>query len=278
MGLRATRRRDSNTGVTNILVTNDDGINSPTLFHLKRALETAGKVTVIAPDRQWTASGHAKTMHKPLRVNEVELSDGSPAYVTNGAPSDCVALAVLGFLPQLPNLVVSGINLGANVGHNITYSSTIAAAIEGTISGIHSIAASLDSTPLVTEALDTYEGANFRYASQFVAGLAQEVLAHGLPPKVFLNVNVPDVAPDEITEVEITRLGRGVYRDKLIERQDPRGQSYYWIGGERPSGFAEDEGTDMWALAHKRISITPIHLDMTAHEFMEELKSWKIVR
>jgi 5'-nucleotidase len=262
--------------MTNILVTNDDGINSPSLFHLKRALDDVGEVTVIAPDRQWTASGHAKTMHRPLRVNEAELPDGSLAYVTNGAPSDCVALAVLGFVPEPPNLVVSGINLGANVGHNITYSATIGAAIEGTISGIPSIAASLDSTPSITDSPDTYEADNFRYAAQFVAGLAQQVLALGLPPKVFLNVNVPDVPPEEITGVEITRVGQRVYRDELIKRQDPRGQSYYWIGGERYNDFAEDEGTDIWALAHKRISITPIHLDMTEHELIKELRSWKI--
>ena len=264
--------------MTNILVTNDDGINSPGLFYLKRALDDVGEVMVIAPDRQWTASGHAKTMHKPLRVNEVELPDGSSAYVSNGAPSDCVVLAVLGLLPEVPNLVVSGINLGANLGHDITYSGTIAAAIEGTISGLPSIAASLDSTPSIGESLTPYDGDNFRYAAQFVARLAQQMLAHGLPPKVFLNVNVPDVPPDEITGVEITRLGRRVYRDELIKRQDPRGQSYYWIAGERRSGFAENEGTDIWALAHKRISITPIDLDMTEYELIEELRRWEITR
>lgn len=252
--------------MTSILVSNDDGINAPGLFHLKQALDYVGEVTVIAPDREWTASGHAKTMHKPLRINELRLPDGSLAYVSNGSPADCVALAVLGFLPQLPDLVVSGINLGANVGHDITYSGTLAAAIQGTISGIPSLAASLD----------TYEDGDFKYAARFVAYLAQQVLAHGLPPNVLLNVNVPSLPGEEVAGIEITRLGRRLYHDELIKRRDPRGQNYYWIGGDRPSGYAEDEGTDIWALARNRISITPIHLDMTEHEFIEELRSWEI--
>lgn len=252
--------------MTNILISNDDGITSPGLLHLKQALEAVGDVTVIAPDREWTASGHAKTMHKPLRIDQVKLADGSQAYVSNGAPSDCIAIAVLGFLPQLPDLVVSGINLGANVGHDITYSGTLAAAFEGTVSGIPSIAASLD----------TYEDPDFQYAATFVAHLAQEVVARGLPPNVLLNVNVPNVPRDEIDAVEITRLGRRLYRDKLVRRQDPRGMDYYWIGGDRPTGFVWDEGTDIWALASKRISITPIQLDMTAYDFVEELRTWHI--
>ena len=249
-----------------ILITNDDGIGAPGLFHLKKALDDVGEVVVIAPDREWTASGHAKTMDKPLRITEVTLPDESGAYISNGAPSDCVALAVLGFLPQLPDLVVSGINLGANVGHDVTYSGTVAAAIEGTISGIPSMAASLD----------TYEGGDFRYAGQYVAYLARQVLAHGLPPSVLLNVNVPNVSPEKIAGLEITRLGRRLYRDELIERQDPRGQAYYWIGGERPTGFAEDKGTDIWALANNYVSVTPIHLDMTDYRFIDELRSWKM--
>ncbi len=252
--------------MTNILVSNDDGINAPGLMHLKQALDDVGEVTIIVPDREWTASGHAKTMHKPLRINEVPLPDGSLAYISNGSPSDCVALAVLGFLPRLPDLVVSGINLGANVGHDITYSATISAAIEGTISGIPSLAASLD----------TFENGDFQYPARFVAYLAEQALAHGLPSNVLLNVNVPSVPGEEIAGIEITRLGRRLYLDELIERQDPRGQSYYWIGGEWPTGFAEDEGTDIWALARKCISITPIHLDMTDYDFIEELRTWEI--
>jgi len=252
--------------MTNILVTNDDGIGGPGLLPLRQALEDLGRVTVIAPDRQWTASGHAKTMHKPLRIQEVTLADGSLAYSSSGAPSDCVAMAVLGFLPRPPDLVVSGINLGANVGHDITYSGTLAAAFEGTISGIPSIAVSLD----------THEGGDFGPAAQFVTGLAKEVLTRGLPNRILLNVNAPNVPGGEISGVKVTRLGRRLYRDRLIKRQDPRGRDYYWIGGDRPTGDADEEGTDIWALASNFLSVTPIHLDMTHYAFMEELETWRL--
>jgi 5'-nucleotidase len=252
--------------MTSILVSNDDGIGGPGLLPLKQGLHQVGEVTVIAPDRQWTASGHAKTMHKPLRIKEVTLADGTLAYASSGAPSDCVAMAILGFLSSLPDLVVSGINLGANVGQDITYSGTLAAAFEGTVSGIPSIAASLD----------TSEEGDFTYAARFVAGLAREVLARGLPKNVLLNVNVPDVPQEEIAGVEITRLGKRLYRDELIRRKDPRGRDYYWIGGPRPTGDAGEEGTDFWALASNRVSITPLWLDMTNHNYIEELKSWKL--
>jgi 5'-nucleotidase len=252
--------------MTSILVSNDDGIGGPGLLPLKQALQEVGEVTIIAPDRQWTNSGHSKTLHKPLRIQQVTLADGSLGYSSTGAPADCVALAVLGFLPQPPDLVVSGINLGANVGHDMTYSGTVAAAFEGTVFGIPSIAASLDN----------YEGGDFVPAAQFVAGLAREVLAHGLPERVLLNVNIPSVPREEIAGVKITRLGRRLYRDQLIKRQDPRGRDYYWIGGERPTGDAEEEGTDIWALASRCVSITPIHLDMTDYSFLHELETWHL--
>ena len=252
--------------MTSILVSNDDGISGPGLLPLKHALDQVGEATIIAPDRQWSHSGHSKTMHKPLRIQEISLADGSPAYSSSGSPADCIALAVLGFLPELPDLVVSGINLGANVGQDITYSGTLAAAFEGTVSGIPSIAASLDS----------YEAGDFTYAAHFVARLAREVLARGLPKAVLLNVNVPHVPEGEIAGVEITKLGSRLYRDELIRRKDPRGRDYYWIGGERPTGDPSIEGTDIWALASNRVSITPLHLDVTDHGFMDELKAWGI--
>jgi 5'-nucleotidase len=252
--------------MTSILVSNDDGICAPALLPLKQALDQIGEVTVIAPDRQRTASGHAKTMHKPLRMKEVTLADGALAYACSGTPSDCVAMAVLGFLSSAPDLVVSGINPGANVGQDITYSGTLAAAFEGAVSGIPSIAASLD----------TFGDGDFTYAARFVAGLAGEVLARGLPRNVLLNVNVPDVTEEEIAGIEITRLGKRLYRDQLIRREDPRGRAYYWIGGPRPTGETGEEGTDFWALASHRVSITPLRLDMTDRNFIEELKSWEL--
>ena len=246
-----------------ILVTNDDGVDAPGLLALQQALQKVGEVTVFAPDHNWSAAGHTRTMHKPLRVSQMTLPDGTLAYTSTGAPSDCVALVILGILDRQPDLVVSGINQGANVGHDITYSGTIAAAMEAVIFGIPALAVSLDS----------YENQDFACAARFVARLVKLVLERGLPPNTFLNVNVPAVPQTEVAGIKITRLGKRVYRDTLVERQDPRGRNYYWIGGEPPGGVPE-EGTDIWALANNYVSITPLHLDMTQYQMMEELRRW----
>jgi 5'-nucleotidase len=249
-----------------ILVTNDDGVDAPGLLALKTALDKIGEVVVLAPDRNWSVAGHTRIMHKPLRVGHVELLDGTMAYTTTGTPSDCVALAVLGLLPRKPTLVVSGINRGANVGQDLTYSGTVSAAMEGVISGIPSMAVSLDIYQ---------DGGDFSCAAQFASRLASTVLEKGLPPGILLNVNVPNVSAAEICGAQITRLGNRVYREVLIERQDPQGHNYYWIGSEPPTGVIE-EGTDIWALAHNCVSITPLHLDMTEYRWLEEMQGWKI--
>lgn len=246
-----------------ILVTNDDGVHSPGLLALKQALDAVGQVTVFAPDRNWSAAGHSKTMHKPLRINRVTLADGSPAYTTNGAPSDCVGLALLGAIPHMPDLVVSGINQGGNMGHDITYSGTVAGAMEAVVGGIPAIAVSLDSR----------EWTDFRAVTSVVTRLAQLILAHGLPRNTLLNVNAPALPAEQIQGVAITRLGQRVYRDVLIERVDPKGQPYYWIGGEPPSGVVED-GTDFGAVYNGCISVTPLTMDMTDYAFMAQLRAW----
>lgn len=251
-----------------ILITNDDGIRSPGLLSLKRALDQIGETVVFAPDHNWSAAGHTKTMHKPLRVAYAELADGSPAFTSNGAPSDCVALALLGILDREPGLVVSGINNGPNLGHDITYSGTVAAAMEAVIFGVPAIAVSLDTyEPPAPAALEA--------AASFAARLASAVLEHGLPPGHLLNVNVPNRPAGDLAGVEPTRLGRRVYQDVLVERADPRGRPYYWIGGEAPTGVSE-EGTDIGALFQDKISITPIHLDMTAFDLMSEIDQWDL--
>ncbi len=248
-----------------ILLTNDDGLHHPGLLALKDRLAAVGELVILAPDHNWSAAGHTKTMHKPLRVKAVTLPDGTPAHTSTGAPSDCVALVVLGVLgPRRPDLVVSGINQGANVGQDITYSGTVAAAMEGVISGIPSIAVSLDS----------YEAQDFTFAAQVGAGVARLVLQHGLPPHTLLNVNVPARPAEQIAGVRVTRLGRRVYRDLLIERQDPRGRPYYWIGGEPPGGAVDEVDTDIWALARGYVSITPLQMDMTEYKLLGEIESW----
>lgn len=249
-----------------ILLTNDDGVNAPGLLALKQAVSAVGEVVVFAPDHNWSAAGHGKTMHKPLRVHEVELADGSTALATNGGPADSVALAVLGVLPQRPDLVISGINLGANVAQDMTYSGTVAAVLEACISDI----------PGISISLATRDGgdADFGCAARFVASLAHRVLKCGRSD-LLINVNVPAIPCDEIAGVEITRLGRRIYRDVLVEREDPRGRKYYWIGGEPPTGVIED-GTDYAALAAGKISVTPLQLDLTAHHLVEGLRKWQL--
>jgi 5'-nucleotidase len=249
-----------------ILLTNDDGVQSAGLLALRQAMEEVGEVVVFAPDHNWSAAGHGKTMHKPLRVHRVQLADSSPALATNGGPADCVALAMLGVLPGRPDLVISGINPSANVAQDMTYSGTVAAALEARISGLPAIAVSLAGR----------DGGlpDYNCAAHFAALLARSVLASGRDD-VLLNVNVPAVPRDEIAGVEITRLGRRVYRDVLVERDDPRGQKYYWIGGEPPTGVIE-AGTDIAAIAASRISVTPLQLDLTAHHLLDELRSWQL--
>ncbi len=247
-----------------ILVTNDDGIGAPGLLALKQALSQVGKVTVLAPSHNWSASGHVKTMHKPLRVEPARLADGTMALATNGAPSDAVALAFLGIVEEPIDMVVSGINPTANLGHDVTYSGTVTAAMEGAIAGALAIAVSLDGQG---------GDADYTFAAQFAARLAQRIAQEGLPPYTLLNVNVPNVPEEEIAGVLITRQGLRIYRDQLVRRVDPRGKPYYWIGGDRPTGVPE-EGTDIWALAHNYVSITPLQLDMTAYELMNRLREW----
>jgi 5'-nucleotidase len=173
-------------------------------------------------------------------------------------------LALLGILAEKPDLVVSGINQGANLGHDLSYSGTVAAAMEASIAGLPAVAVSLDS----------YERQDFEFAARVAARVVKQVVDQGLPDGVFLNVNVPYRPAEEIAGLMVTRLGRRVYRDLLIERRDPRGRPYYWIGGEPPGGHLDD-GTDIWAVANGYVSITPVHLDMTAYDLISHLQSWR---
>ncbi|MDQ6693134.1 MAG: 5'/3'-nucleotidase SurE [Chloroflexota bacterium] len=248
-----------------ILLTNDDGVDSEGLLALKKALEGKHETTVLAPDRNWSISGHMRTMDKPLRVTEVVLRDGSPAYASDGSPADCVALAALGLFDKPPELVISGINHGNNLGDDITYSGTVAAAMEGVISGIPSIAVSMDVTPN----WPTEVGA------MFTARLVEQIVERGLAKDILLNVNVPNLPHDEVKGVKITRLGKRVYDDELLVRQDPRGRKYYWIGGTNVTNHIE-EGTDVEAIEQGYVTVTPIHMDLTNHRLLDMLRSWDL--
>lgn len=251
-----------------ILVTNDDGVTASGLLALAQDMRQVGQVTVLAPDRNWSASGHVKTLERPLRVRDVILADGTPALATDGAPSDCVALAVLGLLPSKIDLVVSGINPYANLGHDVTYSGTVTAAMEAAIWGLPGIAVSLNSTENDRGPLDY--GPAARVARRVVA----EVIARQLPKATLLNVNVPYLPDEHLKGIRITRQGLRVYHDLLVTREDPRGRPYYWIGGDAPTGVPEN-GTDFGALSEGFVSITPLHLDLTAYRALEEMSEWK---
>lgn len=249
-----------------ILVSNDDGILAPGLLSLALTMREFGQVTVIGPEENQSANGHRKTLSKPLRVNSVNLGEGLTAYSTDGAPADCIALAVLGIVKEPIDLVVSGINRGPNLGQDLTYSGTIAAAFEGTIHRKPSIAFSYED-----RALD----ADYSVAAEYARRIVQQVIKHGLPPMTLLSVNIPQLALDKIAGVQITRQGTRVYHDELVARLDPSGRPYYWIGGEAPGGDVTIEGTDIWAVHNGYVSITPIHLDMTAHNMIDQLQTWK---
>jgi len=251
-----------------ILVTNDDGVQAPGLLRLAQEMRTLGKVTVFAPDHNWSASGHVKTMDRPLRVREEILADGSPALSTDGAPSDSVALALLGVVKEKIDLVVSGINPHENIGHDVTYSGTVTAAMEAVIGGVPGMAVSLHAPE------DFHGKLDYGTAAKVGRRVAARVLAGGLPEGVLLNVNVPYLKEEEIKGFMITRQGLRVYRDALDARTDPRGKPYYWIGGEFPIGILE-EGTDYGAIKAGYVSITPLQLDLTAREVMDKLRKWK---
>jgi len=251
-----------------ILVTNDDGVQAPGLLALAQEMRKLGKVTVFAPDKNWSASGHVKTMERPLRVQETKLADGTSAFVSDGAPSDCVAIPLLGFLQEDIDLVVAGINPMANVGHDVTYSGTVTAAMEAVITGVKGIAISLD----------VREGHRPPHDYSTSAVVARRVVERtmktNLPKDIVINVNIPYRQEAQLAGYMITRQGLRVYRDELDQRIDPRGKPYFWIGGEAPTGVFE-EGTDFGALEDGYVSITPLHLDLTSYKTMDVLRTWE---
>ena len=238
-----------------ILVTNDDGIYSEGIRKLAEALRPVGEVIIVAPDREQSAASHALTLNRPLRLLQLEENE----WIVDGTPTDCVNLAVLKLLRESrPDIVVSGINFGPNLGDDVTYSGTISAAFEGALLNIPSIAFS------------ALVGKHFSFdpCAEFAARMTRMVLAGDRNPNVVLNVNFPTAA---FNGVRVTRLGKRIYSEGVIERLDPRGRKYYWIGGEQPT-WHPGEGTDFDAVQNGLISITPLHLDLTHHESIPRLK------
>jgi 5'-nucleotidase len=247
-----------------ILLTNDDGIYAEGLSVLLHALSAVGDVTVVAPERPRSASGHAITLHKPLRAEKVRLPWGGEGFAASGTPSDCVVLGIFALMPRC-DIVVAGINLGPNLGEDLTYSGTVSAAMEGAICGKPSIAVSVAD----------YELPDYRPAARFTAGLVEKVALHGLPQDILLNVNVPNLPEEEILGVEITHQGKRRYEGRVERRLDPRGRPYYWLGGEIIEGF-DGDGSDGEAVRQGKISVTPLHLDLTSYPFAETLRTWEL--
>jgi 5'-nucleotidase len=251
-----------------ILVTNDDGVQSPGLLALVEELRKLGKVSVLAPNRNWSAGGHVKTLDRPLRVEEVRLADGSTALTSDGAPSDCVSLALHGLVELPLDLVVSGINTNANLGYDLTYSGTVTAAMEAILKGIPGIAVSQETPDLIEGKRD------FASAAAYGRIVAQAVLANGLPPSTLLNLNVPYLSMQEIKGVRITRQGKRLYRDTVVRGEDPHKIPYYWIGGEMPVPPSL-ENSDSDALAEGYVSVTPLQMDLTDYKMIESLRDWQ---
>lgn len=245
-----------------ILLSNDDGIFSEGIRALAEELSPLGEVWVVAPDRERSGAGHSLTLHHPLRAEEMQ----ERWFSVDGTPTDCVYLGINGILKgERPSLVVSGINKGGNLGEDITYSGTVCAAMEGTILGAPSIAVSL-----VTGGRH-----DFSSAARISRMLAENILERGLPENVFLNINVPAVAWEELKGIKITHQGKRIYANTVEEKVDPRGRSYFWIGGEE-RGWLPIEGSDLHAVAQNNVSITPLQLDLTSYDSQALMASWNL--
>jgi 5'-nucleotidase len=244
-----------------ILVTNDDGIHAHGVIALAEALRSLGRVAVVAPDRERSAVSHALTLHHPLRA--VKL--GSDIFSVDGTPTDCVNLGIHRLLDFKPDVVVSGINHGGNLGDDVTYSGTVSAAMEATLMGIPAFAVSL---------VTSGEGNHYEIAASFAAKLAEIVFKQGLPSDTFLNVNVPDLPATEMLPPFITSQGKRRYEGMIIDKVDPRGRNYYWIGTVELN-FHDIEGSDYAAVSRGHISITPLHLDLTNYKSFATLREWK---
>lgn len=240
-----------------VLVTNDDGINARGLVSVAHSLRAVAEVVVIAPESQQSAVGHGITLHKPLRLDPVDLGPDIEAYSTNGTPADCVILGILGDLP-CPDIVVSGINAGANLGEEVLYSGTVSAALE----------AALHDVPGMAISVCAYEDVIYDAAAALAPRVVAALLGSPLGCGTIVNVNVPNIPPSEIRGMEMTRLGRRKYADIVIRREDPRGRPYYWFSGG-PTEADSAPGTDIHAIAQSRVSLTLVHFDLTSQQRWE---------
>lgn len=246
-----------------ILLTNDDGINAKGIEAMNAALREFADVTVVAPETEMSAVGHAITITDPLRVRKVRRNGSEFGFAVNGTPADCVKIAVRAILEEKPDIVVSGINQGQNVASNIIYSGTVSAATEGMILGIPSMAISLSS----------FTSPDFSIAGEYGSMIVKKLVENPMPPDTLLNVNIPAAARDQIKGVKLCRMGVSKFREMFEKRVDPRQHEYYWQGGEMVI-FPEDEDADIRLLAQGYVTVTPIHFDLTNYEFMKTMSNW----
>jgi 5'-nucleotidase len=244
----------------NILCTNDDGYLATGIRVLASAARSLGSVTVVAPDREQSATSHSLTLHHPLRARR--STDGS--WIVDGTPTDCVILAVNEVLDGRPDICVSGVNHGPNMGEDVLYSGTVAAAMEATVIGIPSVAVSYTGDRY--EELEGWEDV----VARILAGILQD---RPFPEDTLFNINLPAVSPDEVKGIRVTSLGRRRYSESITRALDPSGKEYFWIGG----GVAHWRGSsdsDFQAVEDGYVSVTPLHLDLTNYRLLEEVRSW----
>ena len=246
-----------------ILISNDDGIYAPGIYALWEAMSEIGKTTVVAPNTEKSAVGHAITISDPIRIEEVKRSNGFKGYAVNGTPADSVKIAVKSIMKVKPDIIISGINAGANVGQSLLYSGTISAASEGTFLGIPSIAISLDAL----------RDMDFSTSKVVAKKIVNKVLEHGMPNDTLLNVNIPKDVEGGIKGYQITHQGAIYFEDNFEKREDPRGRIYYWMTGDVKDTDIELE-SDGVSIKEGYVSITPLQLQMTNFDFIEKLNEW----
>ena len=247
-----------------ILITNDDGIYAEGIYALATAMKKVGNVTVVAPDTQRSAVGHAITITDPLRVTEAKRNGKFFGYAASGTPADCVKLGIKAIMKKRPDLVVSGINLGGNQGYNILYSGTVSGATEGALLGIPSMAVSLD----------TFVKPDFAPSAAFAVKLAGLMKKRAVPQGTLLNVNLPNLPAGKLKGVRVTSQSLTCFNDWFDKRTDPQGNTYYWMTGDyEPKD--QDLASDLNALNAGYVSVTPIQFNLTNYKFLPELENWK---
>lgn len=250
-----------------ILISNDDGINATGIKALAIAMQDLGDVYVIAPERNKSATGHAVTMHTPLRCKKMDIfGDKINAWWVNGTPADCIKLGVENLMKEKPDLIVSGINMGENLGTDVIYSGTVSAAVEGAIFGIPAIAFSYED----------HEATDMTSVGIAAKEICKQILMHGIPKDHIFNVNIPKFKDlEEIRGIKTCKLGIKIYKNNFEVRKDPNGNDYYWLAGELIE-MPEDVDTDIYAVKNKYISITPIDIDLTDYNLIKEVRDWKL--